>query len=272
MNNVFKSEQAKKLIIAVLVLILAGGILFFVYYSKKSEPKSCTLEAKICPDGTSVGRSGPNCEFAKCSAGLSNFNSSQLEKAITEYLLTKENFSWQTEEGSFNFCSIENLRPGEELFPIYIWAYCGEYKIEDGELKTLSGTSLPIKIDYPNELSFYNLGKFSYEAPGDGSQNSKDIKRIFPADAQKMISGLDKSKIIERNEAIAFDNILIWESIKKAILNCEAEKVFQTHSKLVTLKLKSGEELSAQEPNIDEVMKISKEAENKCGRIIVGTE
>jgi hypothetical protein len=27
---------------------------------------ACTMEAKICPDGTSVGRTGPNCEFAAC--------------------------------------------------------------------------------------------------------------------------------------------------------------------------------------------------------------
>jgi len=27
---------------------------------------ACTMEAKICPDGSSVGRSGPNCEFAPC--------------------------------------------------------------------------------------------------------------------------------------------------------------------------------------------------------------
>lgn len=26
----------------------------------------CTTEAKICPDGTGVGRTGPNCEFAPC--------------------------------------------------------------------------------------------------------------------------------------------------------------------------------------------------------------
>jgi hypothetical protein len=26
----------------------------------------CSLEAKICPDGSTVGRSGPNCEFAAC--------------------------------------------------------------------------------------------------------------------------------------------------------------------------------------------------------------
>ncbi len=26
----------------------------------------CTLEAKLCPDGTYVGRQGPNCEFKLC--------------------------------------------------------------------------------------------------------------------------------------------------------------------------------------------------------------
>lgn len=27
---------------------------------------ACTQEAKVCPDGSSVGRNGPNCEFAPC--------------------------------------------------------------------------------------------------------------------------------------------------------------------------------------------------------------
>lgn len=27
---------------------------------------ACTMEAKLCPDGSYVGRSGPNCEFAPC--------------------------------------------------------------------------------------------------------------------------------------------------------------------------------------------------------------
>lgn len=26
----------------------------------------CTQEAKLCPDGSSVGRTGPHCEFATC--------------------------------------------------------------------------------------------------------------------------------------------------------------------------------------------------------------
>ena len=30
------------------------------------EPKACTEEAKQCPDGSYVARTGPNCEFAPC--------------------------------------------------------------------------------------------------------------------------------------------------------------------------------------------------------------
>jgi len=33
------------------------------------KPVACTMEAKICPDGSSVSRSGPNCEFARCPDG-----------------------------------------------------------------------------------------------------------------------------------------------------------------------------------------------------------
>lgn len=29
-------------------------------------PVACTMEAKICPDGSAVGRSGPKCEFTTC--------------------------------------------------------------------------------------------------------------------------------------------------------------------------------------------------------------
>lgn len=32
-----------------------------------NDPVACTMEAKACPDGSYVGRQGPNCEFAPCS-------------------------------------------------------------------------------------------------------------------------------------------------------------------------------------------------------------
>lgn len=31
-------------------------------------PIACTQEAKLCPDGSAVGRAGPNCEFSACPA------------------------------------------------------------------------------------------------------------------------------------------------------------------------------------------------------------
>ena len=32
----------------------------------KDEGVACTMDAKMCPDGSAVGRHGPNCEFAPC--------------------------------------------------------------------------------------------------------------------------------------------------------------------------------------------------------------
>ena len=37
-----------------------------------AEPKACTAEAMICPDGTAVGRTGPNCEFTPCQGENGN--------------------------------------------------------------------------------------------------------------------------------------------------------------------------------------------------------
>ena len=48
-----------------LALLAAGGYLF-VNKGFLTKEKACTQEAKVCPDGTSVGRTGPNCEFAAC--------------------------------------------------------------------------------------------------------------------------------------------------------------------------------------------------------------
>ena len=37
-----------------------------------SGPVACTLDAKICPDGTAVGRVAPDCEFGPCPSGKMN--------------------------------------------------------------------------------------------------------------------------------------------------------------------------------------------------------
>ena len=60
----------KILITVVLLVVLSVGALAAYLLTTKTPilPVACTQEAKICPDGTSVGRTGPNCEFASCPA------------------------------------------------------------------------------------------------------------------------------------------------------------------------------------------------------------
>lgn len=34
--------------------------------SESNDPVACTMDAKVCADGSAVGRVAPDCEFAKC--------------------------------------------------------------------------------------------------------------------------------------------------------------------------------------------------------------
>lgn len=43
-----------------------GGGTYYFLANKSSKPVVCTEEAKICPDGSAVGRTGPKCEFTAC--------------------------------------------------------------------------------------------------------------------------------------------------------------------------------------------------------------
>ncbi len=49
-----------------LVIFLSGCQIYLPARSVPVKPTACTLEAKLCPDGSYVGRVGPNCEFSAC--------------------------------------------------------------------------------------------------------------------------------------------------------------------------------------------------------------
>ena len=55
-------------IVIVALLLIAGSSFAAYQFVKKPQTQKtiCTLEAKVCPDGSSVGRTGPNCSFAPC--------------------------------------------------------------------------------------------------------------------------------------------------------------------------------------------------------------
>lgn len=54
-------------LIALAVLLMIGGGVWYYNDAQKNPPViGCTMEAKICPDGSAVGRTGPQCEFSAC--------------------------------------------------------------------------------------------------------------------------------------------------------------------------------------------------------------
>lgn len=53
------------LLMSVIIILVAGTVLLRGN-KNESEFSACTMEAKLCPDGSAVGRTGPQCEFAPC--------------------------------------------------------------------------------------------------------------------------------------------------------------------------------------------------------------
>jgi len=87
--------------IVVLVLAIAGGIGYYLINKQFSKQAACTTEIKACLDGSSVARTGPNCEFAECPEINKQQNLSENEKSINNFkgdnygtgLLTVSNIS-----------------------------------------------------------------------------------------------------------------------------------------------------------------------------------
>jgi len=115
------------------------------------------------------------------------------DAAIEKYLLSQNQFAWQTQGGSQNFCVFENVSGADALFPLALWVRCGEFVAAAGDVEEASGTSVPIMLNYPNELSYFDPAKFTFETPRDGSYNGPDFERIFPAALRQKLSSLDKA-------------------------------------------------------------------------------
>lgn len=104
----------------VLVLVVLGGVSFFFNNKKLEAPShmgtmhnddnadsisaveptnpnpttvttgvACTMDAKMCPDGSYVGRTGPKCEFSACPASATDSKAS-----VKEFTVKGQNFSF----------------------------------------------------------------------------------------------------------------------------------------------------------------------------------
>jgi len=51
----------------IMAIIVASTSGFLIWKNLNQRTVMCSQEAKLCPDGSYVGRTGPNCEFASCT-------------------------------------------------------------------------------------------------------------------------------------------------------------------------------------------------------------
>jgi len=58
----------KVLIVGVVLIVIlgVGGLLYRNVVERTDNPIACPMDAKVCPDGTSVGREGLSCTFPAC--------------------------------------------------------------------------------------------------------------------------------------------------------------------------------------------------------------
>ena len=58
----------KIVVLTIIGVLILGSASYGAYYwwPKNNKPVACTQEAKLCPDGSYIGRTGPNCEFVPC--------------------------------------------------------------------------------------------------------------------------------------------------------------------------------------------------------------
>ncbi len=86
-RSVLQSEDMKKLL-AGIVLIVVVGLGGFLYRAVLEHPATtataCTLDAKICPDGTTIGRTGPSCTFTPCPPPNVSSDALQLAYAVPD--------------------------------------------------------------------------------------------------------------------------------------------------------------------------------------------
>lgn len=123
-NKKIASELAIGIIM--LIAIGLGGILYWQNKISKdsNQQKACTEEAKLCDDGSYVGRTGPNCEFALCpvvnNQKIENDDQQQIANPASVYCEQnggKLEIRTAVNGGQAGYCKFSNGSECEE------WAY-----------------------------------------------------------------------------------------------------------------------------------------------------
>ena len=76
--------------ILIIVLVGFGGLVYRNAIEHPTQPIACPMDARVCPDGTSVARTGISCTFASCLPPNVTFSDIGISFAIPAGFITAE--------------------------------------------------------------------------------------------------------------------------------------------------------------------------------------
>lgn len=143
-----------------LLAIVVGGIFYWQNQkisevdNKQPEQKACTMEAKLCDDGSYVGRTGPNCEFAPCPvASKQDIADSKQQMANPASVYCEQNggkleIRTAPDGGQKGYCKFNDGSECEE------WAYfrkeCGQNKSVQTSTTTAVNNKVAVLVTIKN--------------------------------------------------------------------------------------------------------------------------
>ncbi|MCA9497052.1 MAG: beta-propeller domain-containing protein [Nanoarchaeota archaeon] len=222
--------------LSLIISILAVCLLFFTACTDVGQ-NACTEEAKICPDGSSVGREGPNCDFAACPIVKNNngennqeqnelnlgYNDDSLKKFsskkdLLKYILEEEMNSVGSSSRSFGRGDMALAQMAVDDFAdadISGVAVAKNSEESGGSSSDYSKTNVQVEgVDEADIVK--NDGKYIYTL----SQNKLVTVLAYPAEDLKVVStvkfedeGNPQELFLYEDKVVVFLNS--YESVKK---------------------------------------------------------
>ncbi len=132
-----KGSSQFVVLIIILVLVTIGAYLVAKPVIQQNSLQACTLEGLICPDGSTVGRTGSNCEFAKCPVVKSSSNSDETQKWKT-YINDETGYSIKYPDfliqgvGSSDNPLVDSWTDKNNSYAIHIYTYKDDVSFKNG--------------------------------------------------------------------------------------------------------------------------------------------
>lgn len=144
---------------------------------------ACTQEAKICPDGSSVGRTGPKCEFSPCPTGSKTDGTSTWKTYKNTdygfYFKYPDKWGYQIQKNSFS----------DSKSTILLAINFGKYEYEDPGGSKISPTIPPAYVSL-------TIFKYNKDIASPLDTFVKDGSYSTPAKVSNiMVNGIEAKKV-----------------------------------------------------------------------------